>query len=157
MPEREFMRKAIEEALEGIKAGHGGPFGAVIVKGGKIIASAHNTVLRDNDPTKHAEVKAISDASKLLKSFDLAGCSIYSTTEPCPMCFSAIHWAKLDTVIYGTVIEDVKRLGFNELTIPSDRMKKEGNSQVEIIGGFMREECESLLKEWSLLPERRVY
>ncbi|MFC1570225.1 nucleoside deaminase [Candidatus Omnitrophota bacterium] len=157
MPNKEFMSQAIEEAYSGVKAGDGGPFGVVIVKSGEVIARAHNTVLRDNDPTRHAEINAIQEASKKKGTYDLSGLEIYSTTEPCPMCFSAVHWAKIDRLIYGTEIEDVKKLGFNELTIPAPRMKEEGASGVEIEAGFMLEECKELLRFWESLPEKTVY
>ncbi|MGD2279191.1 MAG: nucleoside deaminase [Candidatus Omnitrophota bacterium] len=155
--EKKFMIKAIEEARSGSSVGDGGPFGVVIAKDGEALASAHNTVLADNDPTRHAEIKAISAASRKLGNYDLSGCDIYSTTEPCPMCFGAIHWARIDRLFYGTGIEDVKKLGFNELAIPAARMKKIGSSPLEIRGGFMREECEELLRFWENLPDRRVY
>ena len=155
--EEKFMLKAIEEARSGSSAGEGGPFGVVIVKDGEVLASAHNTVLKDNDPTQHAEVKAISEASRKLGNYDLSGCDIYSTTEPCPMCFGAIHWARIGRLFYGTDIEDVKKLGFNELAIPARYMKEAGDSPLEIHSGFMREECEGLLKFWENLPDKRVY
>jgi len=151
------MKLAIEEASKGIKAGDGGPFGAVIVKDGKILAASHNTVVKNNDPTQHAEMNAISLSSSKLGSYDLSGCILYSTTEPCPMCFSAIHWARIDRVVYGTNIEDVAKLGFNELSIPVLKMKEQGPSPVEITPDFMREECLELLELWSTLPDKQVY
>ncbi len=157
MPNRRFMMIAIEEARGGSGAGEGGPFGAVIVKGDEVIAKAHNSVLGDNDPTRHAEIKAISEASSKLGTYDLSGCEIYTTTEPCPMCFSAIHWAKIDRMIYGTGIGDVRKLGFNELTISASEMRDKGGSSVDIIGDFMRPECEELLQFWSGLPDQKVY
>lgn len=157
MSDKEFMSRAIEEAYSGVKSGDGGPFGVVIVKHGEVISSAHNTVLRDNDPTRHAEINAIREAAKKEGTYDLSGLEIYSTTEPCPMCFSAVHWARIDRLIYGTRIEDVKKLGFNELTIPVSRMKEEGSSEVEIEAGFMLEECEELLRFWDSLPNKVVY
>ncbi|MFH1877276.1 MAG: nucleoside deaminase [Candidatus Omnitrophota bacterium] len=152
-----LMAIAIEEAYKGIRAGHGGPFGAVVTRGGKVIAKAHNTVLKDKDPVQHAEMRAISMAAGIFRSYDLSGCEIYSTTEPCPMCFSAIHWARIDGVIYGTAIEDVAELGFNELAIHAETMKKTGKSRVRVRGGFMREECVQLLSFWQSLPDRKVY
>ena len=151
------MSLAIEDAYTGIKAGHGGPFGAVIVRRGKVLAAAHNTVLKANDPVCHAETNAISIAAKARGTYDLTGCVIYSTSEPCPMCFSAIHWARIGRLVYGTDIEDVRKLGFNELTISAARMKEEGNSPVEICRGFMRYECEELLKYWDGLSDKRIY
>ena len=105
MPERSFMELAIEEAYVGVKAGQGGPFGAAVVKGEMVLAAAHNSVISDNDPTRHAEIKAISLAARKLGTYDLTGCEIYTTTEPCPMCFSAIHWARITRLVYGTRIE----------------------------------------------------
>ncbi|MDD5633758.1 MAG: nucleoside deaminase [Candidatus Omnitrophica bacterium] len=158
MTDKRFMDLAIEEAYKGIKYGsEGGPFGAVITKDGLVLAMAHNTVLKNNDPTQHAEMNAISLASAKLGTYDLSGCVIYSTTEPCPMCFSAIHWAKIDRVVYGTGIDDVKTIGFNELTISAAQMKKQGASPVIVEGGFMYEECMELLKFWETLPNKKVY
>ncbi|MBU0683566.1 MAG: nucleoside deaminase, partial [Candidatus Omnitrophica bacterium] len=91
------------------------------------------------------------------KTYDLSGCVIYSTTEPCPMCFSAMHWARLEKLVYGTDIEDVKKLGFNELTIPSSVMRERGRSSVIIQNAFMRVECEKLLGYWDKFSERVVY
>ena len=153
----ECMKLALEEAYAGVKEDHGGPFGAVVVKDGQVVASAHNTVLRDNDPTKHAEVKAISEASRKLGTFDLSGCVIYSTNEPCPMCFSAIHWARVDKVIFGTSIEDVAKRGFHELMLPCSEIKEKAGSLVEIEAGFMQGECEELLNYWDNIPDKKTY
>ncbi|MBR9680323.1 MAG: nucleoside deaminase [Candidatus Altiarchaeota archaeon] len=143
----EFMREAIKEATSGIKAKDGGPFGAVIVRDDKIIAKAHNTVLFSRDPTAHAEINAIRAASKKLGK-DMSGCVIYSTTEPCPMCFSAIHWAKIDKVVFGTKIEDVAKLGFNEMPIKDFTLKFLGNLKIEIEGDFLSMECLELLSKY---------
>ena len=144
---REFMEAAIKAARKGIRKGNS-PFGACIVKNGKIVAAEHNVVLQKHDATAHAEITAIRKACRKLKTHELRGCAIYSTTEPCPMCFSAIHWAKIGAIIYGTRIEDVKRLGFSELTISAKQMKKQGRSTVKVKGDFMREENLQLLKDW---------
>ncbi|MDD4955547.1 MAG: nucleoside deaminase, partial [Candidatus Omnitrophica bacterium] len=126
---KKYMQSAICEARKNIKNLCGGPFGAAIVKGNKIIAVARNTVLK-NDASCHAEINAIRLASKKLKTYNLFGCRIYSTTEPCPMCFSAIHWARIDTIIYGNNIRDAKRIGFNELFISNVSMKKIGKAKI---------------------------
>jgi len=144
---KEFMGNAIKIARKGFAKGNS-PFGACIVKNGKVVAVAHNTVLEKHDSTNHAEINAIRKACKKLGTFDLSGCAIYSTTEPCPMCFSAIHWARIGAIVYGTNISDVKKLGFSELTISCRTMKKQGKSKVKIKGDFMREECVELLDEW---------
>jgi tRNA(Arg) A34 adenosine deaminase TadA len=144
---KKYMERAIAVADEGIKKGNS-PFGSCIVKGGKVVAVAHNTVLTKKDATNHAEMNAIRAACRKLRSHELRGCTVYSTTEPCPMCFSAIHWAKIGAIVYGTGIQDVKRLGFSELTVSDRRMKREGHSKVGIASGFMREECKALLARW---------
>jgi len=156
-PERKWMERALKSAYEGIKKSTGGPFGAAIIRDDQLIAVAHNTVLRDHDATCHAEVNAIRIASRKLKRFDLSDCVIYSTTEPCPMCFSAIHWACFSRVIFGTSIEDVARRGFNELSISNKVMKQKGKSLVRIKAGFMKKECLELLKAWDGTKGKKVY
>ena len=156
-PQKKWMTLAIQSAKAGIRRSEGGPFGAVIVCGNQRIAIAHNTVLKDQDATCHAEVNAIRLASRKLKRFDLSDCRIYSTTEPCPMCFSAIHWARIAMVIFGTSIADVQKRGFHELSIPSKKMKREGKSAVVLKSGFMKKECLALLAEWDRKENKEVY
>jgi tRNA(Arg) A34 adenosine deaminase TadA len=108
-----FMREAIKLSIESQNNG-GGPFGAVIVKEGKIVAKSANSVTIDNDPTAHAEVNAIRKASKELNTFDLSGCEIYTSCEPCPMCLGAIYWARINTIYYGNTRNDAKRIGFDD-------------------------------------------
>ena len=112
--ENPFMQAAIEEAYDGISQGHGGPFGAVIVKDGEIVGSGHNRVLIDNDPTCHGEISAIRDACAKLNTFDLNGCVIYTTGEPCSMCLSACLWANIGRVYYGCTIGDNSLIGFRD-------------------------------------------
>ena len=109
-----YMQEAINEAYIGIKNKHGGPFGSVIVKDGKIVGRGHNRVLKDNDPTCHGEVAAIRDACKNLGTYDLSGCVIYTTGEPCPMCLFACLWANIDKVYYGCTIADNALIGFRD-------------------------------------------
>lgn len=155
-PDRRFMLRAVREARKNLARPDGGPFGACIVKDGLILAVARNTVLK-NDATCHAEVNAIRKASKKLGTFDLSGCEIYSTTEPCPMCFGAIHWARIGTVYFGTGIGDAARAGFHELRISNARMKELGRSRIRLVPGFMREECLELFKSWLVLPDKTGY
>ena len=150
------MRLAIKEARKNIKTMEGGPFGACIVKNGRVLAVARNTVLK-SDASSHAEINAIRSASRRIKGFDLSGCIVYSTTEPCPMCFGAIHWAKIEAVIYGTAISDAKKIGFNELSISCRRMKKEGSSKVKLFTGYLKRECLALLGEWGALENKVLY
>jgi guanine deaminase len=151
-----FMKKAISAARKNLVRPDGGPFGACIVKDGKVLAAARNTVL-GNDATCHAEVNAIRKASKKLGTFDLSGCEIYSTTEPCPMCFGAIHWARIGAVHYGTSIRDAARAGFYELRISNEKMKILGRSRIKLVSGILRDDCLELFREWSKFPARRSY
>jgi len=109
-----FMQIAYDEAVEGMLNNEGGPFGAMIVKNGKVIATAHNEVLKSKDPTAHAEVNAIRKASQVLESFDLSGCELYTTCEPCPMCLGAIFWARITKVYFAATKEDAARGGFDD-------------------------------------------
>ena len=111
------MERAVELSLKGSSEGKGGPFGAVIVKNGKIIGEAYNQVTYTNDPTAHAEVMAIRDACKNLNSFDLTDCEIYTSCEPCPMCLGAIYWSKVVKIYYGNSREDAKKSGFDDAFI----------------------------------------
>lgn len=108
------MRHAIKLSAEKMAAGCGGPFGAVIVKNGKVIAEGFNQVTTGNDPTAHAEVVAIRNACEVLGDFDLSGCEIYTSCEPCPMCLSAIYWARLDRIYYANSRDDAARIGFDD-------------------------------------------
>jgi guanine deaminase len=152
-----FMKLALEEAYRGIKRGSGGPFGACIVLRGDVIATGHNEVLKTNDPTRHAEVCAIIRASKSLGTPHFKGAEIYSTTEPCVMCFAAIHWAQIKTIYFGTTVRDVRKLGFNELIISNRTLRRLGGSRVEIVSGMLREECRELLERWRLIPGVETY
>ena len=159
MPDRNrpFMEIALDEAYRGIKRGHGGPFGACIVRKGEIIAKGHNEVLKTNDPTRHAEVCAIIRASKAFSSPHFKEAEIYSTTEPCVMCFAAIHWAQIKRVYFGTTVRDVRNLGFNELVISNRTLRRVGGSRVDIVPGLLREECRGLLQYWKEMPGARTY
>lgn len=142
----EFMRLAIEEAREGIRNGHGGPFGSVIVRDGRIVGRGHNRVLANNDPTCHGEVAAIRDACNNLDTFDLMGCEIYTTGEPCHMCLCACMWANISKIYYGCTIADNDRIGFRDEKF--DRIfggrEKLGDYMVECD----REECLELFEEY---------
>ena len=155
-PDRTFMETAIREARKNLRTLDGGPFGACIIRRGTVLAVARNTVLR-NDATAHAEVNAIRKACRRLGRYDLSGSIIYSTTEPCPMCFSAVHWARIGTIVYGTNIADARRAGFHELEISNRRLKTLGRSPIAIIGDFLRPECLELFEAWGALPGKRLY
>jgi tRNA(Arg) A34 adenosine deaminase TadA len=157
MPSHEdWMRLAIAKGRQGVAAGQT-PFGACVVRGDELVVASHNVVLRATDITAHAEVTAIRAACGALGTIDLGGCVIYSTCEPCPMCFSACHWANLDRVVYGASIADAAACGFRELSISNEQMKRLGGSKLEIQGGLLRDEAVELFRQWMTTPGRRVY
>ena len=147
MNDEHWMRLAIETCRQGIAGGQS-PFGACIVRGDELIIAAHNVIWQTTDITAHAEVNAIRLACKKLNSIDLSGCRIYSTTEPCPMCFSACHWARLDKIIFGAAIPDANSYGFSELSISNEQMKQLGGSKIEIVGNFLGDDARKLFAEW---------
>jgi len=155
--DEKYMRLAIEATRDGIRAGQT-PFGACIVTAdGRIAACGHNVVWATTDITAHGEVHTIRLACLALKTIDLSGCTLYSTTEPCPMCFSAIHWAKIRRIVYGASIADAQKAGFNELTISNEIMKREGGSPVIVDGGCLQDECVALFEEWKTFGQARLY
>ena len=123
-PNPEFLRRAIALATENVTSGRGGPFGAVIVRDGKIVGEGANSVTASNDPTAHGEVNAIRAAAKALGTFALTGCELYTSCEPCPMCLAASHWARLDAVYYGASAADAARAGFDDAFL-YDEFKKD--------------------------------
>jgi len=154
--DEKFMREAIKICEKGVKLGQT-PFAAVIVKNGRIIAKGHNEVWKNADTTAHGEIVAIRKANKKTGSIKLKGCTIYSTTEPCPMCFAAIHWAEMDRIVHGAFIRDAKNAGFRELTVSSRRMKIKGRAKVKITGGVLARECREQLKRWKKLNKCKTY
>lgn len=150
-----FMKYAIKEAKKGITKGDGGPFGAVVIKDGKVVGRGHNQVIKNNDATCHGEMMAIRKASKNLGTFDLSGCEIYTTGEPCPMCYGAILWANISKVYYGCNIVDTDIIGFRDVSF----YKRINN--IKFKEGFMkemnREECLKLYKEYATLPDKKEY
>ncbi|HPJ30244.1 MAG TPA: nucleoside deaminase [Methanothrix sp.] len=152
----EFLALALEEARRGIENDDGGPFGAVIVRDGVVISRAHNEVLKRNDPTAHAEILAIREASSILGRYDLSDCEIYTTSEPCPMCFAAIFWARIKRLVYGTTREDVARIGFDDSLI-YDVIRGEAELEQMEMMSLDREGCREVLEEWRRKPGRRVY
>ncbi len=151
------MRAAINAAQASVAQGAGGPFGACIVRDGIVLAVASNHVLAHHDPTAHAEVEAIRAACTQLEMHLLEGAEVYTTTEPCPMCFAALNWARVGKIYYGTSIADVQALGFNELTISNFQMKELGGSKMEIVPDFLRDECLELLDFWRETAGSRTY
>jgi guanine deaminase len=151
-----FMQIAIDEALIGMKNNDGGPFGAVIVKDGVIISSSHNEVIKTNDPTAHAEVTALRKASSILGRFDLSDCEIYSSCEPCPMCFAAIHWAKIKKLYYGSTRQDAANIDFDDQYIYDVINGTAKDLQVEVVQVNRQESLEPFEK-WQLKIDRVKY
>lgn len=151
-----FMQLAIDKCREGIDSGQS-PFAACIVRDGEVIACEHNIVWASTDITAHGEIHAIRNACKKINSIDLSGCTIYSTCEPCPMCFTAIHWARIERIFYGASISDAESFGFNELKVSNQMLKEMGLSNVEITPDFMRKECINLFEYWSSKDVKKTY
>ncbi len=152
---KKFMRKAIALSIENIKNG-GGPFGAVIVKDGKIVSTGVNCVTVNSDPTAHAEIIAIRKASKKLGSFDLTGCDIYTSCEPCPMCLGAVYWAHLDKMYYGNTKSDAKNIGFDDSFIYDELELKPENRQVRTTQ-LLPEEAIVAFETWSKTEDKVRY
>jgi len=154
-PEAKYMERAIELAETSVKNG-GGPFGAVIVKDGEVIAEGSNSVTLLNDPTAHAEVSVIRKACTELNTFDLSGCEIYSSCEPCPMCLSAIYWARIDRIYYGCDKDDAKEIGFDDSFIYEQIELK---PQLRSIPSrqFLQKEALSAFRMWSEKDDKIEY
>lgn len=153
MTHKEYMDLAIEEAYEGIKNKHGGPFGSVIIKEGKIIGRGHNRVLINKDATCHGEMEAIRDASKNIGSHDLSGATLYTTAAPCPMCKGAILWSNISEVYYGCNIADTDKIGFrDEVFYQKWNSTEDDNYGAEV----EREACLELFEEYVKL-EHELY
>lgn len=153
---KNFMREAIRLSIDSMRAGNGGPFGAVVVKDGKVIARGFNRVTSTNDPTAHAEVVAIREACKALNTFQLTGCEIYTSCEPCPMCLGAIYWARPDKMYYANTKVDAASIGFDdqfiyeeiELPIPKRQLSTEQ---------LLNEEALVAFKEWKEKSDKIEY
>jgi guanine deaminase len=156
LTDQEFMKLAIDRTREGIAAGQS-PFGSVVVLDGRVVAATHNTVWLDTDPTAHAEVNGLRAAAKLLGTIDLKGATLFSTCEPCPMCLAAIHWAKVDRLVFGASIADAASAGFDEMPMSAEFLASLGNIPLVVEGGLLREECEGLFREWKEAGLGRPY
>ncbi|MGB1130390.1 MAG: nucleoside deaminase [Haloferula sp.] len=156
MTHARLMERAIELARTGMQRGDGGPFGAVVARNGQIIGEGWNRVIANNDPTAHGEVTAIRDACQKEAHFDLSGCEIYTTGEPCPMCLGAIHWARIGRIHYGFRIEDAARGGFDDLRFYDSFARPAGDSPIpasQLLGGQAAE----LIDEFLNLEDRSPY
>jgi tRNA(Arg) A34 adenosine deaminase TadA len=154
--QRQYLIRAIELAKRGMESGLGGPFGALVVRGDEVLAEACNQVTSSHDPTAHAEIGAIRAACRLIGDFSLAGCEIYSSCEPCPMCLSAIHWARLDTLYFAASRVDAANIGFDdellylELARPSAERKLATHQA-------LRDDAVRVMQGWNEMPAERRY
>lgn len=153
--DKQFMREAIRLADESVDRG-GGPFGAVIVKDGEIIAGCSNSVTLDNDPTAHAEVNTIRQACRKLGTFDLSGCVIYTSCEPCPMCIGAIYWAHLDRIYYGNTREDAAKIQFDDDFIYQEIAKPLHRRRVPIVSMLANEAIKTFV-DWNNKSDKTEY
>jgi guanine deaminase len=151
-----FMARAIQLSVENVRSGHGGPFGSVIVKDGNIVAEGVNQVTSMNDPTAHAEVLAIRQACQKLRCFELRGCDLYTSCEPCPMCLSAIYWARIDKVYFGSFAEDAAKVGFDDSAIYREIARGRSQRKIPMIQ-TMREEALAAFHAWEENPGKIPY
>lgn len=151
-----FMARAIELSIENVRSGRGGPFAAVIVRDGKIIAEASNCVTLKNDPTAHAEVTAIREACRKLETFELTGCEIYSSCEPCPMCLGAIYWAHAARVYFAGTAADASKAGFDDGFIYHEIAVPAATRRIPMIG-MMREESLEAFRAWETKGDKTPY
>lgn len=151
-----FLREAIRLARNGMNSRQGGPFGAVVVRDGVIVGQGCNRVTSTNDPTAHAEVVAIRDACQRLGTFQLTGCTLYASCEPCPMCLGAIYWARPNRIVYGSFHSDAARVGFDDQFIYEQLDKPRAERQIPM-QQRLRDEANAVFVEWEALRERIHY
>lgn len=154
--DKKFMTRAVELARNGIEANDGGPFGAVVVKDGHIIGEGNNSVTSLNDPTAHAEIIAIRAACQNLGSFQLDGCIIYTSCEPCPMCLGAIYWARPERVFFACTREDAAEIGFDDDFI-YDELEKSNDQREMALVSLMRDEALTVFRAWAEKPDKVEY
>lgn len=150
------MLRAIELSVENVRSGRGGPFAALVVRQGRIIAEGTNLVTSENDPTAHAEIVAIRRACRALGSFQLTSCEIYATSEPCPMCLGATYWARADRVFYATSLQDACRAGFDDFLILSELTLQHERRRIPMIQ-IMRAEALQAFRLWHEKQDKILY
>ena len=153
---RALMRRAVALAAARMRAGQGGPFGAVIARGGEVLAEAGNQVTSLNDPTAHAEVQAIREACRKLGRFSLEGCEIYCSCEPCPMCLAAIYWARLDRIYFANTREDAAAIGFDDAAIYGEIAKRPAERSIPM-RHMPLDEARQVFEEWRDKPDKIMY
>jgi len=151
------MLLAIRKAKEGLERVGEGPFGAVIVKNGEVLATCNNTVVKDNDPSAHAEMNAIRQTCKKLGNFEIKGCEMYITCEPCPMCFGALYWCRIDKIYYGCTRFEAGEIGFDDQFIYDELAKDSKDRKIITVPDILAEECRELLTLWKNKKDRVDY
>jgi len=154
--DKQFMTRAIELARTAVETNAGGPFGCVIVKDGEVIGEGNNRVTSTNDPTAHAEIVAIRNACKQLDSFQLDGCTIYTSCEPCPMCLGAIYWARPVSVFYACTRDDAAEIGFDDGFIYDELARNNGERELQLTN-LMRSESLKVFDQWAAKPDKVEY
>jgi len=154
--DEKFMMRAVELARQGMNANAGGPFGCVVVKGGQVVGEGSNRVTSTNDPTAHAEVVAIRNACQTLGTFQLDGCTIYTSCEPCPMCLGAIYWSRPAAVFFASTQEDAAAAGFDDERFYSELAKPNDKRELYMVN-LLREEAQKVFQAWIEKPDKTKY
>lgn len=152
----DFMREAIRLSRYGMDQNHGGPFGSVIVRDGEIVGRGNNMVTSTNDPTAHAEITAIRDACRRLNTYDLTGCDIYASCEPCPMCLTAIYWARIRNIYFACTRKDAAHIGFDDEMLYKE-IPKEHAMRVIPIEQCLRDEAYLVFEDWLVKPDKVMF
>ncbi len=152
----EFLRRAIALATENVTSGRGGPFGAVVVRAGRIVGEGVNTVTASHDPTAHGEINAMRAAAKALGTFTLAGCELYTSCEPCPMCLAAAYWARLEAIYYGAAAVDAARAGFDDAFLYNE-LRKDPAARTMPATQLLADEAWASLAQWIASPSKVEY
>ena len=155
-PNPEFLRRAIALATKNVLSGAGGPFAALIVRNGVVVAEAANTVTATNDPTAHAEVNAIRAAARALGTFTLAGCQLYTSCEPCPMCLAAAYWARIERIYYGSSAADAARAGFDDAFLYAE-FRKDAPARSLPATQLLADEAWASFAAWAASPNKTIY
>src|SRR5438270_6072990 len=154
--QQQFMRRAIELSVQNVDSGRGGPFAAIVVKDGKILGEGTNQVTFTNDPSAHAEVLAIRQACQALRTFELNGCELYTTCEPCPMCMALVYWARLDKVYFANTAADAAKIGFDDARIYRELKLPHAERSLPLIQ-MMRQEAMTAFTAWERKPDKVRY
>ena len=151
-----FMQRAIDLSIESVEERNGGPFGAVVVKDSRILAEGTNSVVANNDPTAHAEIVAVREACRKLNSFQLTGCEIYSSCEPCPMCLAALYWARPAKIFFAATRDDAAKVGFDDTYIYA-QLRLPAERRAIAMKQLMRHQAQEAYLRWAAKPDKKQY